>query len=285
MKNDFLDIPSDELLVPFPNFGAVLMQHGRNLGGKTAMDLESGPISYAQLLLFCRTHTSQDLSPACGLTSYSQSILNFIACLYHGIAVHLEFKNTIPIKMVAPDMLSEDVPYVRLSTQALSLTEKGQKYSYTQYHLLCAAQAVGKAFHLFREGDALLFSQLSTLTDLTAGLLACLYYGKTTRFSDAPDLESFFQGKTQYVYTPVLDQFKKTADSRVLKNSAVLCCSNNSGTNAGFIYRLTPHPACSGLGNIMDSNGNYIQLLGLNNPQDSNSDDEPSGHICVDPHV
>lgn len=283
MKSDFINIPQDELLVPFPNFGAVLMQHARVMGTKTALNLGSGPVSYAQLLHFCRTHICEDISPEFGLDSYSDAVLDLIACLYHGRTLQFEFGKDIPIKMISPYPVSIDVPYVRLSTPALTFSDESGKYEYSQYHLLCAAQAVGNAFHLFREGDAVLFSKISSITDLTAGLLACLYFGKTIHFEEIISLESLFQAKVQYVYTAVLEKYISADSKKILRDGAVLCCKNNSGTNADFIYKLSPTPGCSGLGNIIDSDGNYIKLLGLNNPQDGIMNNEPSGHICVDP--
>ena len=239
-KRDYLNIPYDEHIVPFPNFGSVILQHAREFPDKTAFFTPDHAISYLQLLQYC---ISSELKVD------QHDLLTLFAKLYKGIPFKLNFKDPLDIRMNISINKFDNIdyfnpPYVRLDDQALILNEK---YDFTQYNILVAAQAVGKAFKLFREGAAYCPAEIKSAADLVFGVLGPLYFGKSIYFTKNNEPNVF-----QYAWNANIDSNLRdvamVSDRDDLENT----------------YRLKKsYDKALGLGKMISPGGDEVSFLGF----------------------
>lgn len=248
-KNEYLGVPFDEKLVPFPNFGSVLMQHAREFPDKIVFYSAKQTVTYSQLLQFCILFDVEN---------DQKGLLSLIAKLYRGINSKLNFDEPLHIENISLNELQEidffEPPYVRLDDKAIILNKK---YEFSQYNVLVAAQAVGNAFKLFREGAAYCPPKIVSISDLLFGVLAPLYFGKTIHFvkNEEPDIY----------------QYAWNTEIKSNLRDAVIVSERDDIKNA---YRLEKSfEQVLGLGKIVSPEGNEVVMLGF-----ELVDGEPMGH-------
>ncbi len=260
-KTDYLNIPVVEHIVPFPNFGSVLLQHAREFPDKPALIFEGKAYTYLELLKECLTYKiEKDIEYEVELNHVQDNIILILALLTQGSAFKLNFlKSGTYIREESTKGFTDidyfDPPYVRLDDKAFTL--KG-KYEFSQYHVLVAAQAVGKAFKLFREGAAYCPQSVFGIEDLTFGILAPLYFAKSIYFYDVKTPDLF-----QYAWNGVI---KSNLRDAVMVTNEVNYHEN--------VYRLVnSFEQALGLGEVKGRDGNAVEFLGFEIEHG-----EPKGH-------
>ena len=90
-RNEFLDIPYAEHIVPFPNFATVIMQHAREFPDKIALGFNSRSYTYFELIKTC---LALDLNSNITLSMKDpeNDLIIILALLVQGISFKLDFK-------------------------------------------------------------------------------------------------------------------------------------------------------------------------------------------------
>ena len=251
-QREFLDIPYAEHIVPFPNFASVLMQHAREFPDKIAIQFDNERFTYQELLQNCLSmEFEKDRNYDLGFRHKEEDLLRLLALLAQGIPFDLNFPRSGTYLRETKKIFREinidyfDPPYVKLDDKAFVLNGE---YEFSQYNVLVAAQAVGNAFKLFREGAAYCDPGLLTISDLVFGVLAPLYFAKSIYFTnvDEPDLFQYaWRGKI----------------SSSLRDAVMVGDDVNYHDNA---YRLQESfDQALGLGPIFSLKGQMVKLLGV----------------------
>jgi hypothetical protein len=246
-KRSFLDIPYQEHIVPFPNFASVLMQHARAFPEKPALDFGSVTHSYSELLKLC---LSLDIPKniVISMKQPENDLILLLASLSQGLPFKLDFSSQSTLDYDKLDRKKVDYhpfepPYVRLDDIAFSLKD----IFFSQYNVLVAAQAVGNAFKLFREGASYCSADIRSISDLVFGVLAPLYFAKSVYFTMVNE-KNFFQ----YAWNGEINTN--------LRDSAVVTDKNNIND----AYKLEKSfDQAVGLGPVKDPSGEYIKFLGV----------------------
>lgn len=248
-RNEFLDIPYAEHIVPFPNFATVIMQHAREFPDKIALGFDSGSYTYSELIKTC---LALDLNSNITLSMKDpeNDLIIFLALLVQGISFKLDFKADSILKL---DRIKQsdvkihyfEPPYVRLDDEALILNKE---LCFSQYNILVAAQAIGNAFKLFRPGNALCPLSITSIADISFGILAPLYFAKSIYF-DHINEKNYFQ------YS-----WKIPIESDLRDASTILYKTKKDGKS--YILKKSFDMAL-GLGPIISPKGNMVKLLGL----------------------
>jgi len=271
----FLDIPYEERIVPFPNMASVLMQHAREFPDKAALCFPDSRFTYAGLLNACLTgkpeHEPEKIIVS--LRDTENSCLLILFCLFHGIPFHLDHSEETNTRLTFdPDKNIQhcELPYVHADRTALLLMNS---YSFSQYNLMVAAQAVGKALKLFRPGHAVCALPLSSVSDLVLGVLAPFYYAKTIRFDCNDPANEVFSGTAQYAWCKDIVPEILPADTTARLRDASLVFSCVPPDVPGLpVYRLlTAFDHAAGLGPLMDKDGNILSLPGMEIIRDGNT--------------
>ena len=259
-KNEYLGVPIDEKIVPFPNFGSVLLQHAREFPDKIALQFKNRNYSYKALLEECLSLPLSDKIVQLSFMSIENDLIILLSCLCLGIPFKLDFKGSS--NLILKDLEKNEIqikyfepPYVRLDDKAFILNEN---YEFSQYNVLVASQAIGNAFKLFRDGAAYCPENISSITDLVFGVLGPLYFAKSIyfTFNDNPD-------------------FYQYAWNRMIKSDlrdAVMVTNHDS--NHKNIFRLkNSFEQALGLGKVISPNGKGVVFLGF-----ELDNDVPKGH-------
>jgi hypothetical protein len=259
-NNEYLGVPFEEKLVPFPNFASVLLQHAREFPEKIVLSFKNSTITYSQLLQFCMTaEINECYEKDLTFGNVHVDLLPLLAMLYRGTPFKLNFGlNQIDTeKYQIGDINGIDFfepPHVKLDDKAFVLNGE---FEFSQYNLLVAAQAVGQAFKLFREGAAYCRPEFEGIADLIFGVFAPLYFGKSIYFvqHDTPD---FFQ----YAWKGIIESN--------LRDTVMLTKTDNIKQ----AFRLVESfDQALGLGRVISPNGEEVQLLGY-----EIVDGQPRGH-------
>jgi len=265
-QRSFLDIPYDERIVPFPNLASVLMQHAREFPDKTALCFAGKQYSYSNLLTKCNYGrlVRQEKHIRISLKDTEDGLLLIIYCLYHGIVFHLdpsEETNTTFGNDAEMTDNDPEPPYVQPDDPALILNDT---YSFSQYNLMVAAQAVGRTFKLFRPGDAVTLLPLTDISDLVFGVLAPLYFAKTIRF-DIPDPASeLLRGKAQYAWCRhVLPEMPVLSDAMMRDARMIFRCEFPEALSPCACRLVTAFEHAAGLGPLLDHRGDILPLPGV----------------------
>jgi hypothetical protein len=260
-NNEYLGVPFEEKLVPFPNFASVLLQHAREFPIKIALSFKDTDITYSQLLQFCITAEikecyEQDLTFGNARTD----LLPLLVMLYRGTPFKLNFERNV--KDVDEYQIGDineidffDPPHVKLDDKAFVLNGE---YEFSQYNVLVAAQAVGQAFKLFRDGAAYCPKSVFGIEDMIFGILAPLYFAKSIYFYEI-DKPDFFQ----YAWNGVIESN--------LRDAVMVTNEVNYHEN---VFRLRNNfEEALGLGEAIGPDGKAVQFLGF-----EIIDGEPGGH-------
>jgi hypothetical protein len=259
-NNEYLGVPFEEKLVPFPNFASVLLQHAREFPQKIALIFEDRAYTYLDLLKECLSYNINDVEYEINLVQVQDSIILILALLTQGKNFKLDFlKSGTYVREKSSKIYNEidyfDPPYVKLDDKAFLLKDK---YEFSQYNVLIAAQAVGQAFKLFRDGAAYCPKSVFGIEDMIFGILAPLYFAKSIYFYkiDKPD---FFQ----YAWNGVIESN--------LRDAVMVTNEVNYHEN---VYRLRNNfEQALGLGEAIGPDGKAVQFLGF-----EIIDGEPRGH-------
>lgn len=258
-RNEFLDIPYAEHIVPFPNFATVIMQHAREFPDKIALGFNSRSYTYSELIKTC---LALDLNSniILSMKDPENNLIIFLALLVQGISFKLDFKADTILKL---DRIKQsdvkihyfEPPYVRLDDEALILNKE---LSFSQYNVLVAAQAIGNAFKLFRPGNALCPMSITSIADLSFGILAPLYFAKSIYFVDVDEPDFF-----QYAWNGVI-----RSD---LRDAVMVGSEINNQKNAYHLKKSFDN--AMGIGKVISSKGKEVTFLGF-----EIEDEEPRGH-------
>lgn len=248
MKQEYLKIPAIEKLVPFPNFGTVLLQHAREFPQKLAISFSKRKYTYDEVTKICARLDIPKQKIKLSFHDIENDTLLLLACLYQGRELDIDFSSRSSINYLQPENQGEelpffDPPYVKLDDHACSLNNE---YHFSQYQVLLAAQAIGKAFKLFREGASYCPENINSIADLIFGVLAPLYYCKTVEMV-------FTSQKDYYQYA-----WKKEISSS-LRDAAYLFPKNAKAQ--GFLL-LESFDNALGMGPIVSPEGKMLELLG-----------------------
>ena len=263
----FLDIPYEEHIIPFPNFASVLLQHARVFPAKPVFVSDKVSMTYSELLEMSLTlGLPRDKRIHLSFNSLCDDLLILMALLYQGIPFSIDFKKESSIQLA--DLKNNDLqvnqfepPYVRLDDEAFILNNE---YCFSQYNVMVAAQSVGNAFKLFREGAAYCPHHIHQISDLIFGILAPIYFAKTIHLSKR-------DGGNIYQYA-----WNDTINSTLRDNASVFLDPSDEKN----IYRLiTPFDQALGLGKIIDPAGKTVNLLGFE-LDESREVPTPRGH-CI----
>ena len=248
MDRSYLEIPYTEHIVPFPNAAAVLMQHGREFADKNAWLFQNKAYTFGDLLNLSLNLTLPEHIQL-SFSDIENDLVLFLAALVQGVLVSVDFNKKTNVRVEDLDMRTIRIqyfepPYVKLDDPAFKLNDQ---IHFTQYHILVAARAVGNAFKLFRKGDAACPDMISNIADLTFGVLAPLYFCKTTCFipDDTPN-------RFQYAW-------KREIESD-LRDAAMLFPKGKSVAGSFMVERSFDEAL--GLGPILSTEGERITLLG-----------------------
>ena len=262
----FLDIPYDEHIVPFPNTASVLMQHAREFPNNPALCFSNHSYTYASLLQQClhaEISTQNDI--VLSMNDTENSILLMLILLVQGIPFHLNFSGSTSVSLSDLQFRKTKndnivLPFVRLDDKALILNNL---YQFSQYNLLVAAQAVGNAFKLFRPGDAVCALPLSSIADITFGILAPLYFGKTIHFDIKNPANAVLEGNAQYAWTKNIKPNISYHENISMRDSSIVCLQSEQFLPVKNVYYLIKSfDQAAGLGPVTDNTGKQIFLLG-----------------------
>jgi hypothetical protein len=258
-QREFLNIPYAEHIVPFPNFASVIMQHAREFPDKIALGFDSRSYTYSELLQTC---LELELKTYITLTmkDTENDLILLLALLLQGIPFNLDFKANSTLKLIEIKRQKKDIhyfepPYVRLDDEALILNNE---LSFSQYNILVAAQAIGNAFKLFRPGNALCPLSITSIADLSFGILAPLYFAKSIYFDDVAEPDFF-----QYAWNGVIRSDLRDA---VMVGSEIKDQKNVYNLKKSFDNAM-------GIGKVISSEGKEVTFLGF-----EIEDEEPRGH-------
>lgn len=262
-RHTFLDIPFEEHVVPFPNFAAVLMQHARKHPGKNALVFSGTSFSYGDILNFCQKNIPGKSPFLFTIQDAQQELLPMLVLLYHGIPFRLDFisgDSTLLPEFESRNNINTDIPYVQPDQDAVILNGK---WLFSQYNLLAASQAVGRAFHLFRPGNACSLLPLTCMRDLLFGLLAPLYFGKSIYFDKDNPAAALLEAKAQYAWCgdklPDFSDYNKP----LLRDSAMLFSAALPDAAHDVSYYVSEaDDAAAGLAIIRNVNGEILSLPG-----------------------
>lgn len=249
-RNEFLEIPYAEHIVPFPNFASVLMQHAREFPNKIALKFEEKQYSYYDIICLSLSVELPVNDVIISFGDIENDLLLLLSCLVQGRIVKLDFKENTDnifweLKTNKTEVKYFDPPYVRLDDKALTLNGE---FEFSQYNILVAAQAVGNAFKLFREGAAYCPPRIDTIADLIFGVLGPLYFSKSVYFI-------FIDKSDFYQYA-----WNKDINSS-LRDHVMLFYDNNKRLNS---YKLlNSYDQALGLGKVITSEGKEVILLGF----------------------
>jgi len=258
-RNEFLDIPYTEHIVPFPNFASVIMQHAREFPDKIALDLSTGSYTYADLLKTClalELKSNMTLS----MKDTENDLIIFLALLTQGIPFNLNFNSNSTTKLSKINIREMEIhffepPYVHLDDQAMTLNSE---YCFSQYNILVAAQAIGNAFKLFRPGNAFCPLSITSIADLSFGILAPLYFAKSIYFVNVDEPDFF-----QYAWNGVI---RSDLRDVVMVGSEIKDQKNAYHLKKSFDNAM-------GIGEVISSKGKKVTFLGF-----EIEDEEPGGH-------
>lgn len=248
-RNEFLDIPYSEHIVPFPNFASVIMQHAREFPDKMALDFNTKSYTYSELLQTCLAlKLKADITLS--MKDTENDLILLLALLLQGISFNLDFEANSTLKLNEIKRQKKDIhyfepPYVRLDDKAMTLNKE---FCFSQYNILVAAQAIGNAFKLFRPGNALCPLSITSIADLSFGILAPLYFAKSIYFEQKDDKNYF-----QY-------SWKIQVESDLRDASTILC---DTETNKKAYTLKKSFDMVLGLGPVMSPKGEMVKLLGL----------------------
>lgn len=253
MKNnskspDYLDIPDVEKLVPFPNFATILLQHAREFPDKVALKFDNKKYTYLELTKFCSNVDISNKDIIISMNNIANDLPILLSCFYQGYKVDLNFNTDTntrldELKVSNHELKYFEPPYVKLDDSALVLNSK---YHFTQYKVLLAAQAIGKAFNLFREGKSYCLPDISNISDLVFGVLAPLYFSKTIEFTFNSEVNYY-----QYAW-------KKSIESNLRDSAAVFTDEFKKGN----YFLKQKFDKAMGIGPLIDPLGNLVELLG-----------------------
>ncbi len=242
-----MKIPTVEKLVPFPNFATVLLQHAREFPEKIALNFTDEFLTYQALAEYCESVCFIDGVISISMLNPKEDLRILLACLYQGKTFDLNFskesKYDIKNVKIGEKLKYFEPPYVKLDDTALTLNAK---HTFDQYKVLLAAQAIGKAFRLFRPGAAYCPLDITTVSDLVFGVLAPLYNCKTIEFA-------FNKEKNHYQYS-----WRHEIVSDLRDNAFIF--PKNASTQ-GYLL-LDSFDYAMGLGPIQAPNGQIMELLG-----------------------
>ena len=263
-QNEFLDIPYSEHIIPFPNFASVIMQHAREFPDKIALQFSNKKMTYKELLNTCLSmEFKKDIEYDPGLQNIEDDLIRLLALLIQGIPFNLNFPRP-GTYICEKEMFREisidffDPPYVKLDDKAFNLNGK---YEFSQYNVLVAAQAVGNAFKLFREGAAYCHPDMLTISDLIFGVIAPLYFAKSIYFIEIDEADFF-----QYSW--------KGQITSNLRDTAMV--SDEVNYNENSYHLMESFEQALGLGKVISPEGKVVAFLGL-----EIIDGEPRGHCLA----
>jgi len=248
-RNEFLDIPYAEHIVPFPNFASVIMQHAREFPDKMALGFNSKSYTYSELLQTClelELKTNLTLS----MKDIENDLILLLALLLQGIPFNLNFEANTTLKLNKIKRQKKDIhyfepPYVRLDDEAMTLNKE---FCFSQYNILVAAQAIGNAFKLFRPGNALCPLSIISIADISFGVLAPLYFAKSIYFDHIGEKNYF-----QYSWNIQIESNLRDA-------STILFMAK---TNLKAYTLKKSFDEILGLGPVISPKGEMVKLLGL----------------------
>lgn len=264
-EHEFLDIPGDEHIVPFPNAAAVIMQHAREFPERAALVFKDARYTYRDILEQCQKTIIPDRDIRISLKDPEHDLLLIILLLYHGKVFHLDLKAATNIR---PENLPQrevtenerELPFVRLDDPALIL--KGH-YRFTQYNLLVAAQAAGNTFKLFRPGDAVCSLPLNSMTDLCFGILAPLYFAKSLRFDRPDPAGEVLKGTAQYAYAGLTAPSIPLDNKELLRDAAILFKARREAFSSPVSFYIEEEiPYAAGLTPVTNNEGDPLSFLG-----------------------
>jgi len=324
-KNDLLHsfngIPYNEEVVPFPNFGAVVFQHNRELGGKLGLTNELFNWTFSDinnLILKFQTYFAElgiKKNDVIGLSLGNSpvEILMFFALMFKGIIIQPIFKeyseeeveklfhnseanflfninsnykyknlnsqiiDIIDNKKFVSEIekyekIEDDLPFVNLKQPTLRMLLKNIGIvEFNQYNLLASAQSIGKTFHLFRPGNAIINHTIRNLTDFIYSVFAPFYYGKTVkvdeRISNKNILELMSDGEVHYSYFGVnydVNELQKIDYNfiNIIRDATVVINIANQKTSFKLskklpITKVYGDDISCGVGIIFDENDNW----------------------------
>jgi len=284
-RRTFLNIPYEEHIVPFPNTAAVILQHAREFPGKIAFRFIDSSCTYGDILDLCLRFRIRDRKrPLLSFRDPEKSLMPLLALLYHGIPFHLDFtaeSDRISYEYLPENMQAnkQDIPFIRLDDNALILKAK---YRFSQYNLLVAAQAVGRAFRLFRPGDACSALPVESMSDLLFAVLAPLYFAKTIRFDMANPAEEVLNARVQYAwckegFPEILPEAKK-----LLRDAAMLFTASQQKVLHPSAYYLSgADDAAAGLAIIRDVSGAIVPFPGCDIVRNAEGKLQINGHALA----
>lgn len=262
-RHTFLDIPFDEHVVPFPNFAAVLMQHGGRLPDKAALVFSDRSYDYAEILEFCRRFDPIKRDFIFTMQDPQKELLPMLALLYQGIPFGLDFVSGSPATLPGYESrhyIDIDIPYVQPDHPAVILNGQWQ---FSQYKVLAAMQAVGRVFRLFRPGDACLHLPLASMNALLFAVMAPLYFGKSIRFDLENPAAALMNGKTQYAWCEGnLPVFSDRYEG-LLRDAAMLFTAPLPPDAPSFAYYISDaDDEAAGLAMIRNARGEILTIPG-----------------------
>jgi non-ribosomal peptide synthetase component E (peptide arylation enzyme) len=99
-NNEYLGVPFEEKLVPFPNFASVLLQHAREFPQKIALIFEDRAYTYLDLLKECLSYNINDVEYEINLVQVQDSIILILALLTQGKNFKLDFLKSGTMKLI-----------------------------------------------------------------------------------------------------------------------------------------------------------------------------------------
>jgi hypothetical protein len=248
-RNEFLDIPYAEHIIPFPNFASVIMQHAREFPDKIALGFNSKSYTYSELLQTCfELELKTDITLS--MKDTENDLILLLALLLQGIPFNLDFEANTTLKLNEIKRQKKDIhyfepPYVRLDDKAMTLNKE---FCFSQYNILVAAQAVGNAFKLFRPGNALCPLSITSIADVSFGVLAPLYFAKSIYFEQNDDKNYF-----QYSWNIQIESN--------LRDASTILFTAKTDVKAYTLEKSFDE--ILGLGPVISPKGEMVKLLGL----------------------
>lgn len=283
-RRTFLDIPYKEHIVPFPNTAAVILQHARVFPEKIAFRFKDRSCTYADILNNCLTFkvTAND-RPLLSFRDPEESLISLLALLYQGIPFDLNFQAECDRISAAfteqHKKENRDIPFIRLDDEACRLNDK---YLFSQYNLLAAAQTLGRAFRLFRPGDACCALPIQSMSDLLFAVLAPFYYAKSILFDTANPAEEVLNAKAQYAWCREIFPAYLPEDKKLLRDAAMLFKTEKQNTSLPAAYYLSlEDDSAAGLAVIRNASGDIIPLPGCDILRDADGKFRITSHAAA----
>lgn len=280
-RRTFLNIPHEEHIVPFPNTAALILQHAREFPEKIAFRFKDRTSTYAHILNYCLTFkVRENERPLLSFRDPEKSLFLLLALLYQGIPFDLNFHAECDrISFTFAVEQTRDIPFIRPDDEACILNET---YLFSQYNLLVAAQAVGRAFRLFRPGDACCALPIQSMNDLLFAVLAPLYFAKSIRFDTTNPAEEVLNAKAQYAWCREVFPATLPKAKELLRDAALLIRTEKQNATLPAAYYLSrTDDSAAGLAIIYDVSGEIVPLPGCDFVRDSKGKLQINGHAVA----